>query len=294
MASRLQISKSDIIKHFDSIPQRVYRQADIAQILEEKRAFWRLTQSLTVQQFIKYMLEATKLEKLEFGFPSRNELRYIWGQASYFETALTLRPNCYLSHYTAVRLHGLTEQVPKTIYVNAEQTPKPSPNGDLAQGRIDFAFRSAPRVSNNIAELKDIRVCLLNGMHTENLGVQELNYDGEGPNLAVKLRVTNLERTLIDIAVRPSYSGGVHEVLKAYRNAKETVSVNRLAATLQKLRYTYPYHQAIGLYLDRAGYKHSQLDLLRHLPMEFDFYLTHQMKEKDYIKDWRLYVPKGF
>ena len=33
---------------------------------------------------------------------------------------------------------------------------------------------------------------------------------------------------------------------------------------------------------------HSQL------PMRFDFYLTHQMAKTDYVKEWRLYVPKGF
>ena len=294
MPTRLQIAKPDIIKHLDAMPRRVYRQADIAQILEENRDFWRLAQSLTVQAFIKYLLDSTKLQRVEFSFPARNELRYVWGHASLLETALTLRPDCYLSHYTAVRLHGLTEQVPKTIYVNAEQTPKPLPNGELAQGRIDFAFRSTPRVSNNIAELDDVRVCLLNGMHTENLGVEDFAYDGEGADLSATLRVTNLERTLIDIVVRPTYAGGVHEVLKAYRNAKDTASVNRLAATLQKLGYTYPYHQAIGFYLERAGYKPSQLDLLRRFPMNFDFYLTHQMKEKDYVKEWRLHVPKGF
>jgi predicted transcriptional regulator of viral defense system len=294
MATRLQIAKSDIIKHFDALPQRVYRQAEIAGILEQERDFWRLAQTLTVQKFIKFLIESTKLERVEFGFPTRNELRYVWGKASLYETVLTLRPNCYLSHYTAVRLHGLSEQVPKTIYVNAEQSPKPAPNGELAQHRIDLAFRSAPRVSNNIAELGDTRVCLLNGMHTENLGVQDVDYSGEGEEMAAKLRVTNVERTLIDIVVRPTYAGGVHEVLKAYRNAKDIASVNRLQAMLQKLSYTYPYHQAIGFYLERAGYKHVQLDLLRRFPMDFDFYLTHQTKEKEYVKEWRLFIPKGF
>lgn len=294
MATRLQIAKSDIIKYFEQNPQRVYRQAELAAVMFQQQEFWRLAQTLTVQKFIKFLLESTKMEMVELSFPSRNELRYVWGKASLYEIALTLRPNCYLSHYTAVRLHGLTEQVPKTVYVNAEQSPKLTPNGGLAQTRIDFAFRSAPRVSNNVAEVGDSRVCLLNGMHTENLGVEGFDYSGEGEGLSAKLRVTGIERTLIDIVVRPTYAGGVHEVLKAYRNAAAMVSVNRLTATLQKLSYTYPYHQAIGFYLDRAGYKPAQLDLLRRFPMDFDFYLTHQTKEKDYVKEWRLFVPKGF
>ncbi len=32
---------------------------------------------------------------------------------------------------------------------------------------------------------------------------------------------------------------------------------------------------------------------LTKLPMDFDFYLTHKMSETNFIKPWRLYVPKG-
>ena len=83
------------------------------------------------------------------------------------------------------------------------------------------------------------------------------------------LRLTNLERTLIDITVRPVYSGGVFEVAKAFELAKEKLSVNSLTAMLKKLEYTYPYHQAVGFYLERAGYKSSLLDLLRKNSYEF-------------------------
>jgi predicted transcriptional regulator of viral defense system len=130
-------------------------------------------------------------------------------------------------------------------------------------------------------------------MNTNQLGVvnEKVAYDGEE---GVKVRLTNIERTLIDIAVRPIYSGGVFEVQKAFRLSKDKVSVNALAAMLQKIGFGYPYHQAIGYYLEHAGYKPQSLDLLRRFPMEYDFYLANQMGETEYIKEWRLYVPKGF
>ena len=109
------------------------------------------------------------------------------------------------------------------------------------------------------------------------------------------LRITNIERTLIDATVRPVYAGGVAQVAEAFRAAAGRLSVNRIAAYLRKLRFTYPYHQSIGFYLERAGtYKASQIELLREFPVEFDFYLTYQMRDPDYNKRWRLYVPKGF
>ena len=93
----------------------------------------------------------------------------------------------------------------------------------------------------------------------------------------------------------PFYSGGVQEVLTAYKNAAQRVSVNRLAAMLRQLDYVYPYHQAIGFFLERAGaYRESQLRLMKKFPFEFDFYVTHQMKETEYSREWRVYYPKGF
>ena len=85
-------------------------------------------------------------------------------------------------------------------------------------------------------------------MGTNNLGVIFFK-DREGGSIPT----TNIERTLIDIAVRPVYSGGVFEVLKAYKMAKDKVSINKLAAYLKKIGYVYPYHQVVGFYLEKSG-----------------------------------------
>jgi len=176
--------------------------------------------------------------------------------------------------------------------LNHEQRLGPKKT-QMEQGRIDAAFSRRQRVSQNAIDFGDIRICLVNGMNTNQLGVitETVNYDSDEQ---VRVRLTNIERTLIDITVRPVYSGGVYEVQKAFRLAKDEVSVNTLSAMLYKLGYNYPYHQAIGFYLENAGYKPSSLDLLRRFPMEYDFYLTNQMGETEYVKDWRLYIPKGF
>jgi predicted transcriptional regulator of viral defense system len=131
---------------------------------------------------------------------------------------------------------------------------------------------------------------MLNGMYTGNLGVIKMpGPDGE------TLSITNMERTLIDITVRPEYAGGIYEVLKAYRLAKDKVSINRLVAILKEINYVYPYHQAVGFYLEKAGvYKQSQLDLVQRFKMKYDFYLMHKMKDYEYSQKWRLYYPKGF
>ena len=244
---------------------------------------------MTRAKFVEFLTKNSELRVVRFDFPHRSIIKYVWAEVSLYELVLSLRPKCYLTHYTAMQYHQLTNQVPKIINVNAEQKEKPRYASKLEQQRIDLAFKRPTRLTTNIVEYEGYQIRLLNGVHTGNLGVVEL-LGAEGETL----RITEIERTLIDIAVRPEYSGGVFEVLQAYRRASGQVSINRLAALLKRIDYVYPYHQAIGFYLEKAGtYKKSQVDLLRRFQITHDFYLMHQIKEPEYSTRWRLFYPKG-
>lgn len=290
--SRLQIAKSDILAFFESGP-RILRERQLSAALSQQRAGWRLAQSTTVEAFVAFLTKSGKLRKHVFDFPNRSETLYVWGDdVPLLEMLLELKPHSYYSHYTALRLHGLTEQVPKVVYISHERTSDTVAGASLSQDAIHAAFSRPARTSNNSVEFAGYRIVLLNSAFTGELGV-ESKLASQGTERPVDVRVTNLERTLIDAAVRPSYSGGVFEVAKAFELAKESVSVNAMGAMLHKLNFAYPYHQAIGYYLERAGYRDKVVDILRRT-MPFDFYLTHDMGETEYVPRWRLYVPKGF
>lgn len=292
--SRIQIAKADIVSHFDGLPSHVLKLKEIRAVLTEQRGFWRLAQNTTAEQFIGFLEKHSKLKLYEFPFPQRGEKCYVWGEVPLLTVLLGIKKGLHFSHYTAMRMHGLTEQLPKSVYLTDERTTgHPTDRGKLSQSDIDHAFKHPARISSNWATYDDKKIYLLNGADTDHLGVvtqQASNEDGQ----EVQVRVTNVERTLIDATVKPMYAGGVFEVAKAFALANDRLSVNRLIAMLRKLDFAYPYHQAIGYYLERAGYKSSQLDLVRRLPMEHDFYLTHEMGETRYEPTWRLFVPNGF
>jgi hypothetical protein len=287
--SRIEIAKPDIVKFLDENPRRVYTKLDLTRILTSNRGFWRLTQGTGVNYFISFLMEKGRLTELALRSTNYSGFtRYAWGEVSPYQVALSVKPRSYISHGTAVSLHGLTDQIPKTIYVNQEQSPKPAPKGELTQGAIDRAFSNQQRRSAYVLAYQQQRIVLLSGKNTGNLGVVKV----AGP-LQEQLDVTSIERTLIDIAVRPIYAGGVFQVLEAYKSAKDRLSVNTLIATLKKLDYVYPYHQIIGFYMQRAGYEEKRYGRLKQLGLNFGFYLTYGMKESEFDPHWRLHYPKG-
>lgn len=286
--TRFSIAKGDIVKYLNSLQPKVLKADQLAGIFEENRENWRLAKSMTHIAFIEELILKTKLKEVELPFPSGTIKLFTYGEISPYELASHLKPKSYISHYTAMSIHQLTEQLPKVIYVTQEQSQKNIVRRPLLQASINMAYEKPQRVSENYVVYSGYTIFLLNGMYTNNAGVIE--YDDP---IAGKLFITNIERTLIDSVVRPAYSGGIGEVLNAFEKAKNIVSINKLNAILTKINYIYPYQQAIGFYLEKAGYRDSQINIFKKNNFNYDFYLTHGMSEVEYSPTWKLYFPKG-
>jgi hypothetical protein len=278
-----------IIDFFNNADKRVFTRRELSALLSQYRIEWRLGLATTSNQFIDFLTQQTKLERVtlesdDYVLPAR----YVWGEVSPYLLALSIRKAGYLSHATAILLHALTNQIPKNVYVNFEQSPKPG-FGKLSQESIDRAFANRQRQTNYVFRYQDWKIAILSGKQTGRLGV----INGRTPQ-GESVDVTNLERTLIDITVRPDYAGGVYQVLQAFRSAKERMSVNAVLAILKGLDYIYPYHQAIGFYMQKAGYEEQRWTRLRQPEFRHDFYLSHDIRDKEYDANWRLFYPKGF
>lgn len=290
MSQSMTEAKETILGFFDEHSQSVYRQRELAQVLSDMREEWDFHEYVGPKRFTDFLMSNGRLRLITLKSKRySNQKRYVWGEASPFEVALSIRPGGYLSHGTAVFLHGLSEQIPKLIYVNKEQSAKNRPKTGLSQDRLRFALSRKQRESQYILDWEAGSAILLSGKATDKLEVGDI----EGPN-GEALLATKLERTLIDIIVRPAYAGGIFEVAEVYKNARELVSVELLVKTLRELDYLYPYHQAIGFVMERSGYDKESTEQLKELGLEFDFYLQHGLKDPEYDSTWKLFIPKGF
>jgi hypothetical protein len=93
--------------------------------------------------------------------------------------------------------------------------------------------------------------------------------------------------------VRPQYGGGARTVLKAFKKAREggIVKSQEIAEVLREVEHSYPYHQAIGFLMDRAGFSKNDTNVFKTSGVEFDFYLEQKIERSLYDAEWRVYYP---
>ena len=267
-------------------PRHIYSPTHIFQLFDQLRSEWTLPKGITRDKFQELLIATKILSEIKLSATRDfSWKRYNWGPFSGYELAQSLRPGSYLSHATAAFLHGLAAQEPTILYVNKEQSPK-SHSGSLSQEALNRAFANEQRESDYLVMHDRIKIMLLSGKNSRRLGVENL----AGPQ-GETLEVTSLERTLIDMAVRPAYAGGTHSLASTYARAKGRISVKRLARMLADLDHLYPYHQAIGFLLQRAGYEAHTLAALRRPGLRYDFFLAHGMTKPRYDQKWRMYYP---
>jgi hypothetical protein len=83
--------------------------------------------------------------------------------------------------------------------------------------------------------------------------------------------------------------------LKAFKRARArgVVKPPEIAQVLQEVQHSYPYHQAIGFLMDRAGFPKNDTNIFKTSGMRFDFYLEQKTAGQLYDSEWRIYYPSN-
>jgi hypothetical protein len=284
--------KSEIRNLFLSYEKDILRIFDIELVVRSNRKVLGLPKSITVEEIQEFLVREGIFHKVIFQFPSTTEIRFANPARTIFEVILSLRLSSYFTHYSALYINGLVDRPNNIIYLNWEQQRKSILTSDLSQDGIKNAFSRPQRIpKQGLATVNNLKIFILNGRNTDRLGVISIEHPEWGT-----IRVTDVERTLIDSTVRPDYVGGVSVVLEAFKQAKmlNKVSETKLINYLKIISYIYPYHQSIGFYMEKSQvFTTDAIESLHSIPMDYDFYLGYHLQDMEYSKRWRLYYPRG-
>jgi predicted transcriptional regulator of viral defense system len=289
--TKLARSELELIERLARSDRLVYSPHTLAELFRAMRERKIYAQQTSYEDFLEFVLRRGHLTQIALRAPHYDEtiLRFCRGQATSIDIAATLRSSAYFSHSTAAYLNGLTNTLPSNLFLNLEQSEKPkSSKGALTQASLDRAFSGKQRQSKLFYTYETLTVTMLSGKKTGKLGVESIAA-ASGRSFSA----TNLERTLVDLTVRPAYAGGITAALECFRVAKARVSMEKLLQILDQLDYLYPYAQAIGFLAQRAGFSESDLHPLRDRMSSLKFYLVHGLKNPAYDETWRIYHPKG-
>jgi hypothetical protein len=272
-----------LLAHVHYLPQKVFTTKQFGNIILDLAKAIRYHEKVEPDAYIDFMVERKMIDRIVIEGRRNNTVRVLTDKVALYDIALTLIPRAYLSHHSAAFLHGLTTEEPPLVYISAESNPTEKSTWEIDQDRIDHTFEQPQRTSNNVYHWNDQAFLALTSLYTGGKGIVTLG----------KYLLTGRERTLLDVTVRPAYGGGASNVLKMYeRGLQESVSVKELIDLCDFMDFQYPYHQAIGFYLEAAGYRGKLLNSLAQRPQPFTFYLDYATKHAVYSDRWSLYYPK--
>ena len=151
-----------------------------------------------------------------------------------FEVAMALVRPAAISHWSALHVHGLTEQVPRAVFVlttTGSSVPRMRRAGTARDGGWPLIGDTAYR----FIQVQPERF----------FGVERV-WVGDA-----RVAVTDRERTLLDGLARPRHCGGFAEVLHAFDVALPDLDIDRI--TSYALQLDAATAKRLGWVLERLG-----------------------------------------
>ena len=166
-----------------------------------------------------------------------------------FEIAMALVEPAAVSHWSALHHHGLTEQVPRKVFVlTTTEASVPRRRGAKAKNARD-GFPVAD-TSYRFVQVKPERF-----FGTEKVWIGE-----------ARVTITDPERTLLDGLSRPQYCGDFAEVLHGFEVRGGDLDLRRIIEYALKLDAATA--KRLGWVLERQGVDLSKLERLAALPIK--------------------------
>ena len=166
-----------------------------------------------------------------------------------FEVAMALLQPAAISHWSALNYRGLTEQVPRKVFVltttDASVPRKRGGEGTSPGGGYP--------VNGTVFQFVQVQPDRYFGIERVWMG-------------DARVSITDLERTLLDCVAMPQHCGGFGEVIHAFGAAIPRVDMERLSGYALRLGPTIA--KRTGWILEHHNCEAPQLEVLAAMPMK--------------------------
>jgi predicted transcriptional regulator of viral defense system len=167
------------------------------------------------------------------------------------DIACTVDPFCYMSHLSAMSYHGLTDRIPKKLFISSPPTKtwqslaKEKMQKDLGDDFESYCEHGLPKLvrPTNMNKIDKTDLHCLNSMH---LGAYK-NVRGRS------LRVSTIGRTFLDMLRNPELCGGLNHVLDVFNEYGKkylrliTDDIDKNGEPIDKVRAGYILNERLGI-----------------------------------------------
>lgn len=237
--------------------QRVFTIQDIKKILNVSIAHAR--------NIASDMVKKNAAERVKSGLFVRIPESVILDKQQYAEDAILIAvksiKKAYLSHYTALTIHGFAERYTTQLYIT---TTKHQRNINYHEIKIKF-IQTIPK---------------------KFFGYKTMTYSNEN------IQVSDLERTIIDIINKPKYAGGWIETINCLKNLDE-INYKKLISYLKKYNNKTTARK-IGYIIDNLNNlnpSQKTIEEIKELSGSNDLYFD-TTKRGTYSQNWNLIIPE--
>ena len=164
-----------------------------------------------------------------------------------FEIAMALVNPAAISYWSALHYHGLTEQIPRKVFVlTTTEVSVPRVRGDKGQDR-------GYPIGDTIYQFVQVKPERFFG--TDKVWIGE-----------ARVPITDPERTLLDGLSRPQYCGDFGEVLHAFEVRGRHLNIDRIIDYARRLDAATS--KRLGWVLENQGVDSERLEVLAQLPIK--------------------------
>ena len=183
-------------------------------------------------------------------FPNERVFQILGKQQDAEDIACTVDPFAYISHLSAMAYHGLTNRLPKVIYLS---TPSPKDWVKFANKKMEkdysghfkeFLDYGLPRITRiNFNTIQKNKIFRYSSVHQ---GAFK-HIDGR------MLRVSTIGRTFLDMLRKPDYCGSMYHVVGIFKNNGQQYSkliideIDRHGTNIEKARAGYLLEEVLQI-----------------------------------------------